>query len=175
MKKKHTMKKILSLLPFLLLLACNSDTSRLDKYMVAISEFKIDPEILQDGDYVEILGSSGNLREDDKIDFYNLVVVRSERTGDTVNVLLTNYFMADLNNPRTRFLSNTSTIGKLIEKASSLKDIEGKQLENIKPKTFKKVFYDSEYIQVDVRDIPAITGNLGDFSLEEGDISDFDL
>jgi len=145
---------------------CSFGPKNLDPFMVDIAEFKINNEILKDGDYVEILGSSGNLTLDHEIEFYNLVVVRSIETGDTVNVLVTTFYEANLNNPKTRFMSNSSFAGKLIENISNLEDLTAENLNTLKPKSYKKVFYDSEYIQVDVREYPAITGTLGAFTIK---------
>jgi hypothetical protein len=149
------------LLVFFLVVGCTSREEYLNQFMVDVSEFTIDNSLLEDGDYVQILGSSGNLTPDDPINFYNLIVVISERTGDTINLLVTNYYMADLNNRRTRFISNSSVIGKIAESATEIDKLEGINVKDLKAKTFKKVFYDSEYIQVDVRRFPAVTGTLG--------------
>src|SRR5690606_11917640 len=108
-----------------------------------------------------------------EIDFYNLVVVRSEKTGDTINVLVTNFFQADLNNPYTRFISNTSVFGKILERNSDAEQLNGTNIKDLKPKSYNKVFYDTEFIQSDVRKYPSITGNLGDYTIE-GDISNLE-
>jgi hypothetical protein len=134
--------------------------------LVDISKFNINDTILKDYDSVEILGSSGNLsdKDMDKMDFYSLVVVRSLRTGDTVNVLVSNYFMSHLDNPITQFMSNTSQIGMAVDNIMN-KSFKGEgeniDLKEMKVRKFDKVFYDKEYIQVDVFHFPAITGNLG--------------
>jgi len=158
----RTMKKLLAItILTTTLFSCSEELKDLEPFMVDLSEFTLNDTILKDGDYVQILGSSGNLTEEHKIDFYNLVVVKSERTGDTVNVLVTNFFMADLNDPRTQFLSNASFGGKVVENFENLKEIDDFKINDVKAKTYNKVLYDSEYIQVDVREYPAITGNLG--------------
>lgn len=175
--KRNKMKLFtIGLLALSSLSGCDSDSGskNLDEFMVDISEFTINDSILKDGDYVEILGSSGNLTRDHEIDFYNLVVVRSEETGDTINILVTNYYQADLNNSRTRFMSNSSNVGKIIERADNSEDLNGKNVKDINSKSFKKVFYDSEYIQVEVREYPAISGNLGDFIIE-GNINEIGI
>ncbi|MNU85183.1 hypothetical protein D3C71_749210 [compost metagenome] len=133
--------------------------------MVNVSEFKIDTTALKDGEKVEIIGSSGNLTKKHHIDFYSLVVVKSLETGDTVNVLVTNFFMADLDNPQINFISNTSTAGMLLENVESSEDIDNKNINKLSPKKFKKVFYDTEYIGVNTREYPAITGNFGYYSI----------
>ena len=78
-----------------------------------------------------------------------------------MNVLATNFFLADLNDPRTQFLSNSSLGGKLVENFEKLKEMDVRKIDNVHAKTYDKVLYDTEYIQVDVRNYPAITGNLG--------------
>ncbi|AEA45232.1 hypothetical protein [Fluviicola taffensis] len=152
-----------------LLLGCSDNSPKdLEPFMVDISEFKIHNDLLKDGDKVLILGSSGNLTEEHKIDFYNLVVVKSLRTGDTLNVLVTTFFQSDLNDPETTFISNTSSEGKLMESVMNKEDVEGQNVNEMKPKSFSKVFYDTEYIQVDVRKYPCVTGNLGEYTIEGG-------
>jgi hypothetical protein len=152
-------KLVIGILALATFSSCENKVRDLEEFMVDISEFTINDSILKDGDYVRILGSSGNLTEEHEIDFYNLVVVESEETGDTVNILVTNFYQSDLNDPRTQFLSNSSLEGKLVE---NFKDIQDKiKIDEIEAKSYDKVFYDSEYIQIDVRKFPAITGNLG--------------
>lgn len=148
--------------------SCTTGPKDLSKFMVDVSEFKINDTILKDGEEVEILGSSGNLTKEHAIDFYNLVVVRSLETGDTVNVLVTSFFQADLNDPKTKFLSNSSLVGKVMENSRDLNKLDNVQ--DLKAKKYSKVFYDAEYIMVDVRKYPAITGSLGDFTIE-GDLN----
>lgn len=162
------MKKTLVIgIIIILLNNCKSEPKSLEDFMVDISEFKINNSILKDGDSVEIIGSTGNLTIKHKIDFYNLIVVRSIKTGDTINVLVTNFFETDLNNPITRFLSNSTDIGKIYENIENSKSLGGKKIKNLRSKSYKKVFYDSEFIQTDVRKYPATTGNLADFKISE--------
>ena len=157
-----------------LVYSCSNEPRDLDEFMVDVSAFNMNDSILKDGDYVEILGSSGNLTENHEIDFYNLVVVRCEETGDTVNVLVTTFYQADLNSPRTRFISNSSLMGKLIENTENAEELDGTNINDLKPRSFRKVFYDREYIQVDVTKYPTITGTLGDYTIE-GDLSELGL
>ena len=142
--------------------SCKNQPKNIENLMVDISEFKINDSILKDGDRVQILGSSGSLTKEHKIDFYNLVVVKSLETGDTVNVLLTNYFMADLNDPETIFITNSSVMGLAIESLDSPVNTVIS-----KAKKYKKVLYDTEFIEIDVRGYPSITGNLGDYVITE--------
>lgn len=153
------------------LFACNNHAD-LDKFMVDVSEFTIDTTLLKDGDYVEILGASDKLTPEHEIDFYTLVVVRSKETGDTINVLTTNYYVPYLNNPETRFISNTSQMGKILENSKELSNLEGKNINSLQSKSFKKVFYDTDWIDLDVKGYPAVIGNLGEYTIEEGNINE---
>jgi hypothetical protein len=157
------MKRLFTLVSItvFVLSSCETRPKNLDEFLVDISEFSIDNTILEDGHYVEILGSSGNLTGDHDFDFYYLIVVRSEETGDTINVLTTTFYQTDLNDSRTQFISNSSTMGKLIENAQNTEEIQGLNVKDIGSKSFDKVLYDTEYIQMDVREYPAVTGNLG--------------
>lgn len=159
------------------LLSCNDSSVKqedLEPYMVSVNEFQLNDSILKDGDQVRILGSTGKITEEHKIDFYNLVVVVSETTDDTINVLVTNFFQSNSNDPYVRFFSNTSLLGKIVEITSNGESIEKQKLEDMKVKSYTKVFYDTDYIQVDVRKYPAIIGNLGAYTIE-GDISTLSL
>lgn len=157
----------------ILIASCNNEPKNLDEFMVDISEFQIDTTVLKDGDYVRILGSSGNLTEEHSIDFYTLIVVQSLESGDTINVLMTNFYQTDLNDTETRFMSNSSMMGRIVERNNHPDVFDGKKLEDVSPLKYDKVFYDQEYIQVDVRNYPAITGNLGDWVIE-GNLDDIE-
>lgn len=144
-----------------LLFACSENSKNLDEMLVDTSRFIINDSILKNGDYVEILGATDKLSNEDKFEFYNLIVVRSERTGDTVNILTTKYFVVEPNNPRTQFISGSSLMGKLFDNASNLKVGESIHPDSIQTKKFDKVLFDTEFIQVDVYNYPSIIGNLG--------------
>lgn len=149
------------------LFACDRLPKNLEKFIVDVSEFTINDSILKDGDYVRVLGASGNLKGEYEIDFYNLVVVKSMKTGDTINVLATNYHSPDVKSEKIQFVSNQSMIGKLFDNHNNLEVLENANINDLKPKTYNKVFYDTEYIRVDVRKYPAITGLLANYTVTE--------
>lgn len=157
------------------LAGCSDTPKDLEEFMVPVSEFKIDDEVLKDGEYVEILGASGNLTSDHKHDFYNLIVVRSEKTGDTINVLSTSFFMLDENNSRTQFISNKSKIGKLFENGTELKDGETFDASKLKSKKFNRVLFDTEFIQVKVKNYPTVIGLVGGTIEGEENLEDLEL
>jgi hypothetical protein len=133
--------------------------------MVDISEFTIDTTALRDGDEVEILGLSDKIKFDHKRDFYELIVVKSKRTGDTINVLGTDFFKFDFYNRRATFISSHTLVGKVfalsMESTLSLDNaVDIEHIDNLAEKKFKRVFYDTDFITLDVRGYPAVTGNL---------------
>ncbi len=148
-----------------------NETRDLRNLMVDVSEFRIEKNVLKDGEHVEIIGLTGNLTGKEKFDFYNLAVVRSEETGDTINVLLTTFYNMDLNGKHTQFISNNSPMGLLLDNHGNPEKIKNTNIKDLKPKTFEQVFYDTEYISEDVRKYPAITGNFGNFTIQQ-DASD---
>lgn len=167
-------KTSILLLSVAVLAACSNSPKNLEEFMVPISEFTIDNSLLKDGDFVEILGASGNLTSEHTHDFYNLIVVRSERTGDTINVLSTSFFMLNESNPRTQFISNSSTIGKMMENSSEVKESKDFDAKTLKAKKFNRVLVDTEFIQIDVRKYPAVTGVLGTIE-GNSDIEDLEV
>lgn len=167
------MKFLFSVLIVLLCCQCDNSPRNLDEFMVDVSRFDVKDSLLDDFDYVEILGLSGNLTQEHKIDFYNLVVVRSMDTGDTINVLVTNFYKGELMGRTTRFVSNNSTIGKLFESTEEFKKNENFHLEDLEPKRYEKVFYDTEFIQVDVFDYPTIIGTLANWQVD-GDLKNLE-
>jgi hypothetical protein len=71
-------------------------------------------------------------------------------------------------------MSNSSLIGIFSESVNEIDQFRGKKVDDLKGKSFKKVLYDDEYIEVDVRSYPTITGNLGEFTFE-GNLDETDL
>lgn len=167
-------KTSILILSVAILSACSNSPKDLEEFMVPISKFTIDNTLLKDGDFVEILGASGNLTLEHEHDFYNLIVVRSERTGDTINVLSTSFFMLNESNPRTQFISNSSTIGKMMENSSEVKESKDFDPKKLKAKKFSKVLVDTEFIPIDVRKYPTV---IGVFATIEGneDIEDLEV
>ena len=156
---------------FVLFTACKNESSYSDEMMVDVSEFNMQNDILKDGDYVKVIGSSARIERSKEVDFYTLVVVKAEATGDTINVLLTGSYDQKLDDARTQFLSNTSDVGKVFDNIENKRILESTNVNDLKPKSFKKVFYNTEYIQIDVRQYPTVTGNFGHIYINED--SDF--
>jgi hypothetical protein len=149
---------------YLILTSCGGPID-IEQYMVSPNGFKIDAYILQDGDEIEIIGKSDKITHEHKIDFYNLVVVRSVETGDTINVLATTFIQPGQNGSYMKFISTESKHGLILEAQSDKEDLNNKNLNDLKPKRFNKVFYDTEFLPADVRRFPTIIGIIGDYTI----------
>ena len=139
-------------------------------FFVDVSECTLVDSLLKDGDVLEILASSGNISSSTKMDFYLLFLVKSLRTGDTLNVLSTNFYKARIDDPQVNFVSQDNVMGKIIGNIDQINENESTPIAELKEKNFDKVYYDTDYIQVDVRKYPAVIGSIGD-KVGEGDIS----
>lgn len=137
----------------------------LKEHMVSLNGFKMDPYILQDGAEIEIIGMSDKITPEHKIDFYNLVVVRSLETGDTVNVLATTFINQGQNGAYMKFISTESAHGLILEAQSDKKDLNNINMNDLKPKRFNKVFYDKDFLHADLKRYPTIIGIIGDYTI----------
>lgn len=149
---------------FLILASCGGPID-LEKHMVSPEGFKMDPYILQDGAEIEIIGMSDKITTEHKIDFYNLVVVRSVETGDTINVFATIYVHLNQHKKNMKFISTESPGGLILEAQSDKKDLNNINMTDLKPKRFNKVFYDKEFLSSDVKRFPTIIGIIGDYTI----------
>ncbi len=145
---------------FLVLSSCGSEDKNLEQYLVDVSKFKIDNAALKDGEEIRILGASGNLTNDDEMDFYNLVVVESLETGKVVNVLMLDYIFVDENNRDLNFISFETQTGKMYALNASDAFEPNANIDDIEIPTFDKVLYDTEYIQDDIYGNPTVIGGL---------------
>lgn len=130
-----------------------------------ISKFNIKPNALQDGEEITLIYSSqGPGNNEDLSHFIHLIVV-SQKTGDTVNVLTTtnNGFAPDEGDKVFNFLSQDNQMASLVHSdLSHVKDI--KDLENFeKPdlSTIKKVARDPEFDYLADNNYPTIIGWVG--------------
>lgn len=142
-----------------LLQSCGSDKN-LDQYLVDVSKFNMDETALKDGEKVRIIGASGNLTNDDEMNFYNLIVVESLETGNVVNVLMVNYIFVDENNRDLNFISFETEMGKLMGATGNDGTVKGKNIDDLEIPKFDKVLYDTEYLTEDLYGNPTIIGGL---------------
>lgn len=163
MKVKHLFPTFICCSIFLLTSGCGSKKKDLNKYLVDASEFHVEQDKLHSGDSLEILGASGTITNEDKIDAYILYVVRSLRTGETLNILSTDYIMIRDQSEIIRFISDTDDAGKIAAYATHGKELPEGKIDEIEPLRFDKVFYDTDWIHENVRKYPAVIGQLAQY------------
>jgi hypothetical protein len=159
------MKLIFSIGILFSILASCIGPINLEEHMVSPNGFKMDPYILQDGAEIEIIGMSDKITPEHKIDFYNLVVVRSVETGDTINVFATIYVHPNQHRKNMKFISTESPSGLILEAQSDKKDLNNINMNDLKPKRFNKVFYDKDFLPADLKRYPTIIGIIGDYTI----------
>jgi hypothetical protein len=127
-----------------------------------ISKFKMSPSALEDNEEVKILFSSQGPDSNKDLEYYIHLIVVSQKTGDTVNVLTTvnngldisdkdkvfNYIAQD--NPITKLLQTD------LDKADDLADVNRGKLKDI-----NKVARDPEFDYIADNIYPTVIGVIG--------------
>jgi len=127
-----------------------------------ISQFSIEDTALEDGEEIKLLYTSRGPDNNKDLDYYIHVIVISQKSGDTVNLLTMvdngfrigdkyktyNYF--DQNNPVTKVMQ---------VRPESLEDIEA--MKNVRPKEIQKVARDPKFDYIADNDFPTVIGSIG--------------
>ncbi len=165
--KKVTKIYFLSVL-MLVLLSCGSNYKYWD-----ISEFKMDNHALEDNEEIKLIYTSRGPDFNEDKDYYIHVVVVSQRTGDTINVLTTGdngfkegdgdkiFVFLNENNVMTRFMNLNA------EERAATKNIN--ELANKEEKRLEKVARDPNFDFIADNDFPTIIGSIG-FDVDDLDI-----
>jgi hypothetical protein len=77
-------RKIILIQLLLLLLGCSRNYEYWD-----ISEFKIAPNALEDGEKIKVIYTSQGPDNNDDLEYYYHLIVISKNSGDTINILTT--------------------------------------------------------------------------------------
>ena len=145
------MKKLLFISVFaFVILACSSPKTE----FVGISKFNIQPGALKTEEPIRVLYSSPNLSPQEEGKFLMQIVVESQETGDTVNVLtLINLSFPSFNKDQPLvFFEENSEVYKMI--CAHTNKIE-------RP---NKVTSDSKFKGVLVNKFPTVFGGIGSFT-----------
>lgn len=130
-----------------------------------ISKFRIDNVALEDNEEIKLFYSSRGPDSNEDLEYYIHLIVISQKTGDTVNVLTTadngftkedkdkvfNYFNQD------SFATKVSQIG--VDNLENIKDIE--DINNIPAKDIKKVARDPKFDYLADNNYPTVIGSIG--------------
>lgn len=127
-----------------------------------ISKFKMNPTALDDNEEVKILYSSGGPDSNEYLEYYIHLIVVSQKTGDTVNVLTTmqNGFDISKEDKVFNYLNQDNPITKLMQTdLEKIKDAD--KINRTKLKDIKKVARDSKFDYIANNNYPTVIGVLG--------------
>lgn len=137
-----------------------------DKYEFwDISHFKMDNQALEDDEEVIILYSSRGPDYNEEREYYVHLIVVSQKTGDTVNVLTTfiNALTMEDKGKVYNFYNQDNVTSKVLQMdLKNLKDL--KNMEDIKnqpTKNITKIARDPEFDFIADNDYPTIIGTIG--------------
>ncbi len=122
----------------------------------------MNPTALDDNEEVKILYSSGGPDSNENLEYYIHLIVVSQKTGDTVNVLTTmqNGFDISKEDKVFNYLNQGNPITKLMQtNLEKIKDAD--EINRTKLKDIKKVARDSKFDYIANNNYPTVIGVLG--------------
>jgi hypothetical protein len=130
-----------------------------------ISKFKIDNNALEDGEAVKLYYSSRGPDSNGEREYYIQLIVISQKTGDTVNVLtaLDNELTMADKDKVFNFIAQNNIVSKMIQMdPDDLADIKNiDDVNKIEVKKINKVARDPEFDAIADNNYPTIIGTLG--------------
>ncbi|MFT3703228.1 MAG: hypothetical protein QM802_12700 [Agriterribacter sp.] len=151
------MRIYLILLIFILISGCNSKYEYWD-----IAKFRMNPHALEDNEKVKMLYSSRGPNDNKKLEYYIHMIVISQKTGDTVNILTTvNNSFTEADKERVfTFLNASNPITKMMQSDPD-KNNDLSELNNGKLKDIRKVARDPKFDNIADNTFPTVIGVIG--------------
>ncbi len=132
-----------------------------------LSKFNMNNKALEDGEEIKLLYSSRGPQSDMTQDYYIHLIVISQKTGDTVNVLTPVHNELSMEDKDTvfNFFNENNAVFKIGQMDSeNLKDIKSADdIDKIKSKKLNKVARDPEFDYLADNTYPTIIGMIGKF------------
>jgi len=154
--------KLLYILGLLSLLLVSCET----RYRIKdISKFRMDATALADGEPIKLLYTSQAPDHNEDLSYYIHVIVVSQKTGDTVNVLTTadnGFTLRDKDNV-FNFFSQDNFVTKIIQMDSEkLKDVKHiGDIDAFQLKKINKVVGDPAFDYLEDNNYPTVIGTIG--------------
>jgi hypothetical protein len=133
-----------------------------------VSKFNIKVDALQNDEPIKLLYSSRGPSNNEDLAFFIHVIVVSQKSGDTVNILTTvdNGFEENSGDEVYNFVSDTSMIGKIfhtnpevLEKITHVSEIESLATPDLRK--IRKVVRDTKFDEIADNNFPTIVGWIG--------------
>ncbi len=162
-------RKIVLMQLLLLIMGCSTNYEYWD-----ISQFKIVPNALKDGEKIKVIYTSRGPDNNEDLEYFFHLIVISQKTGDTINLLTTdnnsfqikesdvvyNYFDSD--NPSTKL---GQLIRMNIDTIFKIKHIE--EVNKYKLKEISKIARDPDFDEIAKNNYPTVFGSIGKLTKNE--------
>lgn len=131
-----------------------------------INKFKIEKNALQDNEEIMLLYASNGPDENQEREYYYHLIVISQKTGDTINVLTTsqNGFNKDSAKEIFNFYDEKNFITIITHNKINMSSLNGKNVsetEKIKLKKINKVARDNDFDYLADNNYPTVIGSIG--------------
>lgn len=128
-----------------------------------ITKFKMDENVLQDGDGIKLVYSSQAPDNNKNLEYYIHIIAVSQKSGDTINILTTinNGFQSDVKDKVFTFMSKDSEMGKVLQNISYDNDYNLSKVDKSKLKPITKVVRDPRFDYLADNNFPTIIGFIG--------------
>ncbi|MFZ6052526.1 hypothetical protein [Halocola ammonii] len=138
------------------LITCNSGYEYWD-----ISQFEINENALADGEEIMVLYNSQGPDNNEDLGYYYHMIVVSQESGDTVNVLTTanTVFSEDYKGKTLNFYDQNNIATKAMQNFGDFESVE--DLENAEEVEIDKVARDPKFDQIADNDYPTVIGSIG--------------
>lgn len=132
-----------------------------------ISRFNFVTDALENGEEIKILYTSRGPDNNEDLDYYIHLVVVSQKTGDTVNVLTTveNGFGEKDRNQVFNFINKEDMLMKIVQMETD--NLSKENIEKTELKQINKVARDTTYDHVADNNYPSIIGLVGNIAKNE--------
>ena len=154
-------KKIVFMILPLVLISCKKEYDFWD-----INKFQFKKNALKDNEEIKLLYTSNGLDENKEKKYYYHLIVVSQESGDTVNVLTAsqNGFNKNSGNQVFNFYDEHNIITIITQNDINLNSLDGKnskETEKLMLKKINKVSRDIEYDNITDNNYPTVIGSIG--------------
>lgn len=125
-----------------------------------ISEFNLVPSALEENEEIKLIYSSRGPDYNEDLKYFYHIIVVSQKTGDTVNVLTAAFNSFNIESPEGtyQFFDINHDITRMMMSENAMKVENVKEL---KPKVITKVARDPKFDDIALNNYPTVIGSIG--------------